>query len=166
VNYINDGSGNFTFYQSNVTSGAPYNLGDYPSGGDYGSIWIDYDNDRDMDMFMAKCGGETARRTNQMLTNNGDGTFSENAGPLGLADPMQTWSSSWGDYDNDGDMDLFVGASSGAHKHMRNNGNGSFDDVTTGAGVSSPANGFESVSYDIDNDGFLDILCNGTILYG
>jgi hypothetical protein len=166
VYYINDGSGNFTFYQSNVTSGAPYNLGDYPSGGDYGSIWIDYDNDRDMDMFMAKCGGETARRTNQMLTNNGDGTFSENAGPLGLADPMQTWSSSWGDYDNDGDMDLFVGASSGAHKLMRNNGNGSFDDVTTGAGVSSPDNGFESVSYDIDNDGFLDILCNGTILYG
>jgi hypothetical protein len=166
VYYINDGSGNFTFYQSNVTSGAPYNLGDYPSGGDYGSIWIDYDNDRDMDMFMAKCGGETARRTNQMLTNNGDGTFSENAGPLGLADPMQTWSSSWGDYDNDGDMDVFVGASSGAHKLMRNNGNGSFDDVTTGAGVSSPDNGFESVSYDIDNDGFLDILCNGTILYG
>jgi hypothetical protein len=115
---------------------------------------------------MAKCGGETARRTNQMLTNNGDGTFSENAGPLGLADPMQTWSSSWGDYDNDGDMDVFVGASSGAHKLMRNNGNGSFDDVTSGAGVSSPANGFENVSYDIDNDGFLDIVSNGSILYG
>jgi hypothetical protein len=166
VYYINDGSGNFTFYQSNVTPSAPYNLGDYPSGGDYGSIWIDYDNDRDMDMFMAKCGGETSRRTNQMLTNNGDGTFSENAGPLGLADPMQTWSSSWGDYDNDGDMDVFVGASSGAHKLMRNNGDGTFDDVTAGASVSSPANGFENVSYDIDNDGFLDIVSNGSILYG
>lgn len=166
VYYINDGSGNFTFYQSNVTPNAPYNLGDYPSGGDYGSIWIDYDNDRDMDMFMAKCGGETSRRTNQMLTNNGDGTFSENAGPLGLADPMQTWSSSWGDYDNDGDMDVFVGASSGAHKLMRNNGDGTFNDVTSGAGVSSPANGFENVSYDIDNDGFLDIVSNGSILYG
>jgi len=166
VYYINDGSGNFTFYQSNVTPNAPYNLGDYPSGGDYGSIWIDYDNDRDMDMFMAKCGGEDARRTNQMLTNNGDGTFSENAASLGLADVMQTWSSSWGDYDNDGDMDAFIGASEGAHKLMRNNGDGSFDDVTAGAGISSPLTGFENVSYDIDNDGFLDILCNGTILYG
>lgn len=166
VYYINDGSGNLTFYQSGVTPGAPFNLGDYPSGGDYGSIWIDYDNDRDLDLFIAKCGGEVARRRNQMLTNNGDGTYTENSAALGLDDPMQTWSSSWGDYDNDGDMDLFIGASSGAHKLMRNNGDGSFDDVTAGAGVSSPPNGFESVSYDIDNDGYLDILCNGTILYG
>ncbi len=167
VYYINDGSGNFTFYQSGITAGAPFNLGDYPSGGDYGSIWIDYDNDRDLDLFIAKCGGETARRTNVMLTYDSDtGTYTENAAALGLNDPMQTWSSTWGDYDNDGDMDVFVGASSGAHKLMRNNGDGSFTDVTAGAGVSSPPNGHENISHDIDNDGYLDILCNGTILYG
>ncbi|WP_299223382.1 FG-GAP-like repeat-containing protein [uncultured Psychroserpens sp.] len=166
VYYINDGSGNLTFYQSAVTAGAPVNLGDYSSGGNYGSIWIDYDNDRDLDMFIAKCGGETARRRNNMLTNNGDGTYTENAAALGLDDPMQTWSSSWGDYDNDGDMDLFVGASSGTHKLMRNNGDGTFTDVTSGAGVSGAPNGHENVSHDIDNDGYLDILCNGTILYG
>ncbi len=167
VYYINDGSGNLTFYQSNVTAGAPYNLGDYPSGGNYGSIWIDYDNDRDLDMFIAKCGGETARRTNVMLTYDSDtNTYSENATALGLNDPMQTWSSSWADYDNDGDMDVFVGASSGAHKLMRNNGDGSFTNVTTGAGVSSAPTGHENISHDIDNDGYLDILCNGTILYG
>ena len=158
VYYMNDGSGNLTFYQGG--------LGDYSSGGNYGSIWIDYDNDRDMDMFIAKCGGETARRTNVMLTNNGDGTFTENASALNLNDPMQTWSSSWADYDNDGDMDVFVGASSGSHKLMRNNGDGSFTDVTSGAGVSGAPNGHENVSYDIDNDGYLDILCNGTIMYG
>jgi len=166
VYYINDGNGNLTFYQSTVTVGAPVNLGDYFSGGDYGSIWIDYDNDRDMDLFIAKCGGEVARRTNQMLTNNGDGTFTENANALNLDDPMQTWSSSWADYDNDGDMDVFVGASSGTHKLMRNNGDSSFTDVTSGAGVSGAPNGHENVSYDIDNDGYLDILCNGTIMYG
>ena len=177
VYYINDGTGNLTFYQGaqydsecNLIStdqvGAGGGLGNYCSGGNYGSIWIDYDNDRDMDMFIAKCGGETARRTNQMLTNNGDGTFTENASALGLADPMQTWSSSWADYDNDGDMDVFVGASSGSHKLMKNNGDGSFTDVTPGAGVTGPPNGHESVSYDIDNDGYLDILCNGTIMYG
>lgn len=166
VYYINDGSGNLTFYQSNVTPSAPVNLGDYASGGNYGSIWIDYDNDRDMDMFIAKCGGSEARRTNIMMTNNGDGTFSENAQALGLADIIQTWSSSWGDYDNDGDMDVFVGASSGSHKLMRNNGNSTFTDVTTGAGVTGAPTGHENVSYDVDNDGYLDILCNGTILYG
>ncbi|NRA92965.1 MAG: VCBS repeat-containing protein [Psychroserpens sp.] len=166
VYYINDGSGNFTFYQSGVTPGAPFNLGDYPSGGDYGSIWIDYDNDRDLDMFIAKCGGEVARRRNAMLTYDSDtNTYIENANALGLDDPMQTWSSTWGDYDNDGDMDVFVGASSGAHKLMENNGDGTFSDVTS-AIFSTPPTGFENVSYDIDNDGNLDILCNGTILYG
>ncbi len=159
VYYINDGNGNFTFHQGG--------LGDYPSGGNYGSIWIDYDNDRDLDMFIAKCGGETARRTNVMLTNNGNGTFTENAAALGLADPMQTWSSTWGDYDNDGDMDVFIGGSSDPHKLMRNNGNGTFTDVTATSGISAVTTlGHESVSYDFDNDGFLDVACNGVILYG
>ena len=159
VYYINDGNGDFTFNQGG--------LGDYPSGGNYGSIWIDYDNDRDLDMFIAKCGGETARRMNVMLTNNGDGTFTENAATLGLADPMQTWSSSWGDYDNDGDMDVFVGGSSDPHKLMRNNGNGTFTNVTDASGISAvTVLGHENVSYDFDNDGFLDVACNGVILYG
>lgn len=158
VYYINDGSGNLTFNQGS--------LGDYPSGGNYGSIWIDYDNDRDMDMFIAKCGGETARRRNIMMTNNGDGTYTENATDLGLDDPMQTWSSSWADYDNDGDLDVFVGASDGSHKLVRNDGNGVFVDVTGGANVNSAPTGHESVSYDLDNDGYLDIICNGTIMYG
>ncbi len=167
VYYINNGSGVFTFYQSGVTSGAPYNLGEYPSGGDYGSIWIDYNNDRNIDMFTAKCGGEVARRTNQMHRNNGDNTYTENAASINLNDPMQTWSSTWGDYDNDGDMDVFVGASSGAHKLMRNNGppNYDFTDVTAGAGISAPT-GHENASYDIDNDGYLDIISNGSIMYG
>ncbi|WP_460220312.1 FG-GAP-like repeat-containing protein [Psychroserpens sp. MEBiC05023] len=157
VYYINDGSGNLTFNQGG--------LGDYTSGGNYGSIWVDYDNDRDLDMFIAKCGGEEARRRNNMLTNNSDGTYTENANSLGLDDPMQTWSSSWGDYDNDGDMDLFVGASSGSHKLMRNDGGGNFVNVTTASNISAPT-GHENVSHDFDNDGFLDIACNGTIMYG
>lgn len=165
VYYINDGGGNLTFYQSNVTAGAPVNLGDYPSGGNYGSIWIDYNNDRNIDMFIAKCGGETDRRRNNMLTNNGDYTYTENAAALGLDDPMQTWSSTWGDFDNDGDMDLFVGASSGAHKLLRND-LGAFVDVTSTANVSSAPTGIENVSHDFDNDGFLDIACNGMIMYG
>jgi len=177
VYYLNDGSGNLTFYQGAIydnecnllstdQTGVPGGLGDYCSGGNYGSIWIDYNNDRNIDMFVAKCGGATDRRRNTMLTSNGDGTYTDNSASLGLDDPMQTWSSSWADYDNDGDMDVFVGASSGSHKLMRNNMDGTFTDVTAGAGVSGAPTGHENVSYDIDNDGYLDILCNGTILYG
>jgi len=159
VYYMNDGNGNFTYMQGG--------LGDYPTGGNYGSVWIDYDNDRDIDLFIAKCGGEVARRTNQMHRNNGDGTYTEVGEAAGLADPMQTWSSAWGDYDNDGDMDVFVGASSGTHKMMLNNGDGTFSDVTDRSGVLVvTATGIENVVYDFDNDGNLDISSNGNILYG
>jgi len=174
VYYLNDGSGNLTFYQT--TFDAPYNLGDYSSGGNYGSIWIDYDNDHDLDMFIAKCGGSEARRTNQMHTNDGlfesDNTtisYTENAADIGLNDPMQTWSSAWGDFDNDGDMDVFVGASSGSHKLMQNdmNTSGNFTDITSGSGVSTlTATGIENQTYDFDNDGNLDIFSNGNILFG
>lgn len=158
VYYINDGSGNLTFNQGG--------LGDYPSGGNYGSIWIDYDNDRDLDLFIAKCGGEVARRTNQMLTNNGDGTYTENAATLGLDDPMQTWSAAWGDFDNDGDMDVFVGASSGSHKLMRNDG-GVFVDISAGSGVDLLAlTSTETVTFDFDNDGNLDLVQGGSLLFG
>ena len=174
VYFINDGTGNLTYYQSDVTPDAPYSLGNYPTGGDYGSIWIDYNNDGNIDLFIAKCGGSEARRTNMMLTNNGDGTYTENAADIGLADPMQTWSSAWGDFDNDGDMDVFVGASSGSHKLMMNSGftdDGNpnndyvFTDVTAGAGISA-STGWESSAFDIDNDGNLDIISNGSIMYG
>lgn len=158
VYYINDGLGNLSFVQGG--------LGDYPTGGNYGSIWIDYDNDHDLDMFIAKCGGEEPRRMNQMHTNNGDGTFTENAAVIGLADPMQTWSSAWGDFDNDGDMDVFVGASSGSHKLMENN-NAMFTDVTSGSGVSTlSANSIETVTYDLNNDGNLDVISGGNVLIG
>ena len=158
VYYINDGNGNFTFTQGG--------LGDYGSGGNYGSIWIDFNNDRNLDMFIAKCGGEEARRTNQMHLNNGDGTFTELASVIGLADPMQTWSSAWGDFDNDGDMDVFIGASSGTHKLMQNNG-GNFVEVTDVSGVGDlGATGIENATYDFDNDGNLDIVSNGNILFG
>ena len=161
VYYINDGAGNLNFNQGG--------LGDYASGGNYGSIWIDYDNDGDLDMFIAKCGGETERRKNQMLRNNGDGTFTEVAASLGLDDPMQTWSSAWGDFDNDGDMDVFVGASTGTHKLMRNDVNisGVFIDVTASSHVTDlSTTGHENLAFDFDNDGNLDIASNGSILFG
>ncbi|WP_460220311.1 FG-GAP-like repeat-containing protein [Psychroserpens sp. MEBiC05023] len=167
VYYINDGSGNLSFNQGG--------LGDYPSGGNYGSIWIDYDNDRDLDMFIAKCGGEPARRLNEMHTNDGSENYSENAAALGLADQTQTWSAAWGDFDNDGDMDVFIGASSLAtasngfksdHRIMRNDG-GVFTEVTAGSGISVlTATNTDTVTFDFDNDGNLDLVSGGNIMFG
>lgn len=166
VYYLNDGSNQLDYFQGANVNGVPEGLGVYPSGGNYGSIWIDYDNDRDMDMFMAKCGGGTDRRTNQLFRNNGNGSFTEVAASAGLADPIQTWSGAWGDYDNDGDMDVFVGGYNGAsHKMMRNNGDGTFTDITsqTGLGLFTYT-GIDNATGDFNNDGFVDIFSNGNIL--
>jgi hypothetical protein len=161
VYYLNNGSGMMEYYKGG--------LGDMAGGGNYGSIWVDYDNDGDMDMFIAKCrGGSGPQKINQMHRNNGDGTFTEVAAQLGLADPMQTWSAAWGDYDNDGDMDAFIGVFSftdGAHKLMRNNGDGTFTDITAGSGFENiTTSGVENVAHDFNNDGFIDVFGAGSAM--
>ncbi|WP_407556424.1 FG-GAP-like repeat-containing protein [Winogradskyella sp. 4-2091] len=184
VYYINDGSGNLSFYQGRSPGVVPNGLGLTPGGGNYGTVWIDFDNDRDMDMFIAKCrGGSTTISTNELWRNDGNGIF-VNVADTGwydsnyptdghnnssnLGDNVQTWSSAWADFDNDGDMDVFVGASSstnGNSKLMRNNGDGTFTDVTSGSGVLDAQMGIENAPADFDNDGFVDVLSNGDILF-
>ena len=194
VYYINDGNGNLQFFQGPNSEGVPsgiggveYDLAPYPGpqeGGNYGSVWVDYDNDRDIDLFIAKCrGGDIQWKYNELWRNNGDGTFSNVADITGyyngfypngghdnssnLGDPVQTWSAAWGDFNNDGYMDVYVGASAsgdGGHKLMKNNGDGTFTDVTAGSGVESAPFGIENDSADFNNDGFIDIFSNGSIL--
>ncbi|WP_323788786.1 FG-GAP-like repeat-containing protein [Psychroserpens sp.] len=154
VYFMNDGNGNLSYGQGNLGL----------VRGNYGSVWIDYDNDRDIDMFIAKCGGGPI---NQLFTNNGDGTYTDTAPAQGLDDGMQTWSSAWGDYDNDGDMDVYIGASSGTSKLLRNDGNGVFVEVTVTSGVLDlTSTGIENCTYDFDNDGNLDIASHGNIMFG
>jgi len=157
VYLINNGNGQFIWNQGG--------LGDTQGGGNYGSIWTDFDNDGDMDMFIAKCrGGNPVVSTNQLHRNNGDGTYTEVAALYNLADPVQTWSAAWGDFDNDGDMDALVGASSfsaGGHKLMRNDGS-TFTDITAGSGWDVfTGTSIEHVTHDFNNDGLLDVMGGG-----
>jgi len=122
-------------------------------------------------------------KNNELWRNNGDGTFSNVADVTGwynsyypdgghdnssnLGDPIQTWSSAWGDFDNDGYMDVYVGASSsgdGGHKLMKNNGDGTFTNITAGSEVEGAPYGIENNSADVDNDGYIDIFTNGDVL--
>ena len=63
--------------------------------GNYAAIWVDYDMDGDQDMYLTKCrGGEPTGHPlneNAMYTNNGDGTFTENALAIGLQDADRSW---------------------------------------------------------------------------
>jgi hypothetical protein len=164
VYYINDGLGNLVFNQGGI--------GDHDEGGNYGSLWVDYDNDGDQDCFIAKCrGGGSTAKVNELHRNNGDGTFTDVSIASNMADALQTWSSAWNDYDNDGYMDAVIGASStadGPHKVMRNNGDGTFSDVTAGSGWDTNGSlNIEHTSYDFDNDGFTDVFGGGNkIMFG
>ncbi len=161
VYFQNDGNRGFTFHQGG--------LGDVSNGGNYGSIWVDYDNDGDIDLFIAKCrGGNNPAAIDELHRNNGDGTFTNVAEQAGFADYHQSWSSAWGDFDNDGDMDVMIGASSssnGSHKLMRNTGDGTFTNVTAGSGYdTSTMLNIEHVAHDFNNDGWVDILSNNRIM--
>ncbi len=159
--FLNNGTGGFTFQQGG--------LGDYSEGGNYGSIWTDFDNDGDMDLFIAKCrGGGNPAAIDELHRNNGNGTFTNIAASAGFADYHQAWSSAWADFDNDGDMDVMVGASSnvaGSHKLMRNNGDSTFTNITVGSGYDTFTGlNIEHVAHDFNNDGFVDILSGNNTL--
>jgi len=158
VYYMNDGNGNLQYIQGGI--------GDHPQGGNYGSIWTDYDNDGDQDLFIAKCrGGQSTAKINELFRNDGGGVFTDVSISSNMRDSVQTWSSAWNDFDNDGFMDAIVGASSttdGTHKFMRNNGDGTFTDITAGSGWDNHGPlSIEHVSYDFDNDGYTDVLGGG-----
>lgn len=153
VYYLNDGNNNMVYNQGG--------LGE--NGGNYGSVWIDYDNDCDMDMFIAKCGSDNI---DQLHRNDGNGQFTSVAAAAGINDGSETWSSAWADYDNDGDMDCFIGASTswnGMHKFYLNNGDGTFTNITEGSGFDDVLTmGIENIPGDFNNDGWVDVLGLGS----
>lgn len=164
VYYLNDGLGNLVYNQGG--------LGDVADGGNYGSIWVDYDNDDDADLFIAKCrGAGSPASIDELHKKSATGTFSNVAVAANMASGVQTWSSAWGDFDNDGYMDALVGASSftaGGHRLMLNEGDGTFTNITIGSGFDSFSGmGIEYVAQDFNNDGFIDVWCAGsnTIMY-
>jgi hypothetical protein len=164
VYYLNDGAGNYTYYQSGTTPGA-YSLGITPSGGNYASLWTDYDNDGDVDMFISKCSGPPC----ELHRNDGGGVFTDISAQAQInVQPIQSWSSAVEDFDNDGDMDILIGSNgSTGFKFFRNNLDTSnsveeaFTNITAGSGWETNNTNRDYVSYDFDNDGFIDVLGGG-----
>ena len=131
--------------------------------GNYAAIWVDYDNDGDSDMYLTKCRGGAPvgdpNRDNAMYTNNGDGTFTENALDIGMRDNAQSWATVFEDFDNDGDFDAFIVNHDFQNRLMQNDGTGMFTDVIDGSGINPTDLGaWENQSGDFNNDGFVDIF--------
>jgi hypothetical protein len=135
--YVNNGDGTFT-QQDRFGTGQTGTV-----------VWGDYDNDGDLDLAVGN-GGFGSVGQNYLYVNNGDGTFTERA-EFGLGD---TASLAWGDYDNDGDLDMAVGNwnATGCALYV-NNGDGSF----AGEPQFGSRDTNSIVWADFDNDGDLDV---------
>ena len=160
--YRNDGDNRFT--DVTLSSGIA-------AANDYyglGAIPEDYDGDGDLDLYVTN--DETP---NVLFQNSGDGNFVEEALFAGVAynadgDEEAGMGVDFGDYDNDGDPDLYVtNFFRETNTLYRNDGQGIFSDVTILAGLATPtinSVGFGTKFIDYDNDGDLDIfVANGHV---
>jgi len=116
--------------------------------------WGDYDNDGYLDLFVSTFGGN-----NLLYHNNGDGTFTKITGGSIVTSGGNSVGCTWGDYDNDGNLDLFVSNATGQQNFLyHNNGDGTFARVTTGAIATDVGDSIGCVWGDYDNDGYLDLF--------
>ena len=155
------GNGTFT----DVTEVAGLAKPAYPS---QSAAWADYDNDGDLDLFscnetMREAGVESTALMfpSQLFSNDGNGNFEEVAEEAGVENWRYCKGSAWGDFDNDGDADLYVSNFGGKNRLFRNNGDGTFSDVATEMGITEPLDSFATWFWDYDNDGWLDIFAAG-----
>jgi hypothetical protein len=151
INKLFDNNGNGTFTQ--ITTGIQVND---PGFGD-GSSWVDYDNDGNLDLFVSNI----QNQANFLYHNNGNGTFTKiTSGPVVTDIASSSASGAWGDYDNDGKMDLFVANFGGPNFLYHNDGNGVFTKITSGAIVTDVGDSHGASWGDYDNDGYLDLFVN------
>jgi cytochrome oxidase Cu insertion factor (SCO1/SenC/PrrC family) len=114
----------------------------------------DVDNDGAADIYFVNQLGP-----NQLWKNDGDGTFTDITDRAGVAVPDEVGiSASFADVDNDGDADLYLTRIRSGNKLFRNNGDGTFEDVSQTSGLDHSGHSSGAVFFDYDRDGRLDLL--------
>ncbi|MGI8891022.1 MAG: CRTAC1 family protein [Chthoniobacterales bacterium] len=150
VLYHNNGDGTFT--DATVAAGL--------AGLKYVEVtFADYDNDGFPDIFCTDVMKNNPAH-DLLMRNNGDGTFTDVTSQAGIQALTNGRSVAWGDFNNDGKLDLFVsrGTDFGLKQTLyQNNGNGTFTDVTDSAGLGAVSNDRAAAWGDFDNDGYLDL---------
>lgn len=154
--FENDGGGNF----SDVSAFA----GVDNQGRSHSAAWADYDNDGFLDLYVCSYGTAGLPDPNLLYHNNGDGTFEEVAAAVGVALPgVPSLVPGWIDYDNDDDLDIYICNDKNAGNTMyRNNGDGTFTDVSSETGTALVMNAMGFAVADYDHNGYLDMYITNT----
>ena len=130
-----------------------------------GAAWFDMDGDADLDVFITNQNGDE----DGFFRNLGDGTFEDVAAALGMNQPGRAENqgsvgTAVSDYDNDGDLDLFL-ASYGPDVLWQNHGDGTFTNVAPGTPLAGDHHSVSAAWGDFDNDGWVDLYV-GSFLSG
>lgn len=121
----------------------------------WNSAWIDYNNDGWDDLFITN---RDPNAPNQFYQNNGDGSFTQiTAGPL-VNNSEKTIASAWGDFNNDGFVDVLIINATGTKSRLFKNTAGIFTEVANANLDTNPQYFHGAAWLDMDNDGFLDLI--------
>ena len=141
-----------TFAEVAGSAGVAYSSRDSADG--MGAAFGDYDLDGDLDLFVT--GYLPGSFGNVLYRNNGDGTFAVVTGGSGVETDVMGFGATFADMDGDRYPELLLVADFGMSRYFRNNGNGTFSDLTPVSGTGLDANGMGNAVGDLDNDGLLD----------
>ncbi|MCB0793972.1 MAG: VCBS repeat-containing protein [Flavobacteriales bacterium] len=166
--WINDGAGNLPYDATFIdwTTNPSSDM-----SGNYASVFTDFDDDGDIDLHISHCrqgvnDPADPRRWDRLFVNDGNGNYTDQALLYGLQNREQVWTTDFGDYDNDGDLDVFSTTHSTSLMLFENDGNGFYTNVTAGSGLENSTGFFlQGLFRDLDNDGFLDIMTGSADLY-
>ncbi len=119
-------------------------------------LFFDMDHEGDLDLFLS------TPTSNRLLRNNGDGTFTDYSESSGLGDKTtSSREACFGDFDDDGDIDLITVNQDMSCKLYSNMREGKFSNITSGSGLEEITNATMITAGDFNNDGFLDLFIAG-----